>query len=438
MAVSKKRIVWTNAALVLILIFSLTACGGKKEETKAGQTSSLQETSDEPVTITYSTFRAEDEVIFNQLIEKFQQENPGITVKFESNKDGGAYYQTLKANLSSGQAPDVFDIHPNTDYTTFAKEGIIADLSDQPFVTNYQDGPKALTTIDGKIYGFNHAVNLICVIYNKEIFKKHNVDVPKDWNDFVSIVNKLKAGGEGGIAYAGGDVKTVWLFNAIANELMNPADYKAFTEGIDNGSVTTIKDNAKIYTALKTLSEYNKQGLLYTNSDGVKYPQSLSLFAQGKSPMVIIGTWTFGTKDTDYPGIDVGIFPIPTLEGTQVGYAEPAQISVVNAKSKHIEAAKKWVNFLGSPENAAIYVNQAKMTTTVKGVEANFDGADILGVEMKKQVNVFPIIGTQNVDSYQADYDAMKDNILFKGEDVDEEIAKFEKLLQKANLKNLK
>ncbi|MCD9026188.1 ABC transporter substrate-binding protein [Cohnella silvisoli] len=443
MTIRKQRSKWLVSALCFVLLFSLAACGGTKDETKetqpsTGESASTQEANTEPVTITYSTFRAEDEQIFKKLIDKFQKENPGITVKFDTNKDAGAYYQTLKANIASGQAPDVFDLHPNTNYTDFAKDGVIADLSDQPFVANYQDGPKALTTIDGKIYGFNHAVNLICVIYNKEIFKNHNVDVPKDWNDFVSIVNKLKAEGEGGIAYAGADVKAVWLFNAIANELMSPADYKAFAEGIDNGSIKTIRDNVKIYTALKTLSEYNKQGLLYTNSDGVKYPQSLSLFAQKKAPMVIIGTWTFGTKETDYPGIDVGIFPIPTLEGTQVGYAEPAQISVVNAKSKHIEAAKKWVNFLGSPENATFYVNNAKMTTTVKDVEANFSGADILAAQMEKEVHVFPIFATPNMESYQVDYEEMKTNILFKGADVDKEIAAFEQLLKKADLKNVK
>lgn len=431
---------WLVLAIGLIMLLSLAACGSNKEPEASGSAaeSSSAASGGEPVTITYATFRAEDEAVFKELIGKFEQENPLIKVKFETNKDSNAYYQTLKANISSGQAPDVFDMHPAKDFPTFAREGVIADLSDQPFVDNYQDGPKALTTIDGKIYGFNQAINLICVIYNKEIFQQHNVDIPKDWNDFVSIVGKLKSEGEGGIAYAGSDVKGDWLFNAVANELMGADQYKQFIEGIDNGTVTSLKDNEKVYAALKTLSEYNKQGLLYTSSEGVKYPQSLSLFAQKKAPMVIMGTWTFGTKDTDYPGIDAGIFAIPTLEGAQVAYAEPAQISTVNAKSKNIEAAKKWVNFLASADNSAAYVNKSKMTSTVNGVQADFAGADVLAAQMQKGVNVLPITDTPKQDFYVKAYSDLKQNILFKGTDVDTEIETFENVLKKADLKNKK
>lgn len=445
---SKKAVKLLSMLVVAVLLFgiAMVGCGGNKEEVKKEGTTQQAQTAEknkegakkEPVTITYSTFRYEDEVIFKTLIEKFQKENPGITVKFDTNKDTSAYYQTLKANIQSGSASDVFDVHPSLDYVNYAKEGIIVDLSDLGFIKNYTEGAKAITTIDGKIYGYNHAVNMILCIYNKEIFAKHGVDVPKDWNDFVAIVNKLKAGGEGGVAYCGADVRAQWLTNALLIQEMGAGGYSKFFVGIDKGEITAIKDNAQVYTALKTLGEFNRNKILYDNSDSVKYPQSLSLFAQKKAPIIIMGTWTFGTRDNDYPGIDIGIFAIPTLDKTDVAYAEPAQISVVYAKSKNIDAAKKWVDFLAAPENASIYISSAKMTPTIKGVKADFPSAELISAQMEKGVNVLPIVSRPKAEFYDPAWNAMIENILFKGADVDKEIAAFEEALKKADLKNKK
>lgn len=447
-----KKIVKIVKMLSLLVVatmlfgIALVGCGGTKENATKDVTTSQATTNEvkkeepikEPVTITYSSFRYEDEAIFKELIAKFEKENTDIKVKFDTNKDTGAYYQTLKANLLSGTNVDVFDMHPSPDFLTYVKDGTIVDLSDLDFVKNYTDAAKALTSVDGKVFGYNQAVNLISVIYNKEIFAKYGLSEPKDFNDFVAIIKKLKAAGEGGMAYIGGTVKAAWLLSAVFNEEAGPENYKKFMEGIDKGEITTLKDNAAFYATMKTFSEYNKNKILYDNSISIQYPQGLALFAQKKAPLMMMGTWTFGTKNTDYPGIDVGIFPVPTINNVKVAYAEPAQISCVYAKSKNIDAAKKWVNFLATPENASIYISKAKMTPTIKGVKADFPGAELLSAQMEKGVNVMPIFSQTKGEFYTSAYNNMVENILFKGADVDKEIAKFEEALKKADIKNKK
>lgn len=446
---SKKMVKLLSLIIAVTMLFGVTlvGCGTKKEEvakdttTQAAATkeeAKKEEAKKEPVTIIYSSFRYEDEATFKKLAEKFEKENPDIKVKLDLNKDTGAYYQTLKANVVSGENLDVFDIHPSVDFTKFVAEGYMADLSNLDFVKNYTDGAKALTSVDGKIYGYNQAVNLELCIYNKEKFKKYSVDIPKDFNDLVAIVNKMKAGGEGGIAYCGGDVKAQWLRNAFMNIEGGSDNYKTFLEGVDSGAITSVKDNAAVYAAMKDLAEVYKSKILYDNSVSIKYPQSLALFAQGKAPIVYMGTWTFGTADKDYPGIDFGIFPMPTLNKAGVPYAEPAQISCVYTKSKNVEASKKWVNFMATPENAAIYISGTKMTPTVKGVKLDFKGADMLTAQIEKGVAVLPIAKQPNADTYTAAFDNMSVNILFKGADADKEIAAFDAVLKKADLKNKK
>lgn len=390
----------------------------------------------DPVTVSYYSFRAEDEAVFKTLATKFQKENPGITVKIETVADLTAYYTTLKANLLAGTAPDVFDNHPNVDFVNWAREGLLADLSNLSFVKTYAPGPKSMTTVDGKVYGYNHAVNMILFIYNKEAFKSAGITVPKSYAELVKAVNKLKAKGFGGIAYCGGDVKAQWFWHALAIEEMGGDAYKALLEGIDQGKITTVKNNKVFYETLKALSKYSKDKLFYDSFSSIKYAQSLSLFAQKKAAIMMMGTWTFGTKDTDYPGIDQGIFAIPTQSKATVSYAEPAQISLVNAHSKNVEAAKKWVNFLGTPVNSAQYITKTKMTPTVLGVTADFPGSDQLVAQMKLGMNVQPIVPKFNSDFWENAYWAMIENVLFNGADVDSEVASFEAALTKADIKN--
>lgn len=447
---SKKmvRLLSLIVAVFMLLAVGLVGCGTKNEEaakntttqtTAANVESKKEEPKKEPVTIAYSTFRAEDEAIYKTLIDKFQKENPEITVNFQTNKDTNAYYQGLKADIQSGAAPDVFDMHIGNDFLSYGKEGIISDLSGLDFIKNYSDGAKELTTIDGKIYGYTQAVNMILGIYNKEIFNKYGItEVPKDWNEFVAIVKKLKDGGEGGIAYCGADVKAFWLNNLLMVEDMGAQGFKKFFEDMDKGDIVSIKDNIQAYDVLKTLSEFNKNKLLYDNSESVKYTQALSLFAQKKAPIVIMGTWTFGTKETDYPGIDQGIFAIPTFNKANVAYAEAAQTACVFSKSKNINEAMKFVNFLATPENSALYITQSKMTPTVKGVKADFSGADMLSSQIEKGITVLPVVDQPKKELYDGIWNKLIENILFKGNDVDKEIADFDAAYKKLDIKNKK
>ena len=419
-------------ALVSVIFMSILA-GCQQQTTPTTQPTNVPQ---EPVTINFTTFRVDDAVVMQKLIDKFEKENPLIKIKYDPQKDEGVYYQTLKANVLSGEGVDVFDIHPSVDYNNFIKEGYMSDLSALDFNKNYMDGAKTLTTTNGKNYGYLNGVNMILCLYNKDIFEEVGVTVPKDFNDLVSIVGKLKAKNYGGIAYCGGDVKGVWMAAAMMNEEGGPVNYNKYITDIDTGVMTNIKGNAAVYSAMKTLAEINKSKILYDNSASVKYDQSLALFAQKKAAIMMMGSWVFGTSEKDFPGIDYGIFAFPTLNKSNVAYAEPAQITCVFSKSKYPEQAKKFVNFLATPENTSVFIGATKMTTTIKGVTADFKGSEMLSAQMEKGVNVLPIVNVKNSDLWDAAVKTMYENILLNGADVDKEIAALEAILVKANIKS--
>ena len=76
------------------------------------------------------------------------------------------------------------------------------------------------------------------------------------------------------------------------------------------------------------------------------------------------------------------------------------------------------------------------MTTTIKGINADFKGSEMLSEQMEMGVNVLPIVNVKNSDLWQTAVNTMYENILLKGADVDKEIAGLEEILRKADLKN--
>ena len=49
---------------------------------------------------------------------------------------------------------------------------------------------------DGKIYGIPYATNADGVIYNKDIFNELGLQIPKTWDEFVDVSNKIKDSGK--------------------------------------------------------------------------------------------------------------------------------------------------------------------------------------------------------------------------------------------------
>jgi raffinose/stachyose/melibiose transport system substrate-binding protein len=442
----KSKAIALCLSLALLLIIPLAAaCSSGAPATTAPAASAPAATPEAavpeatphpPVTINYMTFRTDDDAIMATLIEKFQQEFSYITVNRVSTKDATAYYQTLKANIVSNSDVDVFDIHPSVDFANYANDGTLADLSGLAFNADYLDSAKAITVINGKNYGYLNCVNMILCFYNKDMFAEAGVQVPTSYAELVSAVNTLKSKDMGGISYCGGDVLGIWLGNALVAESLGTDGVAKLWSDVDTGNITNLKDNAGYYTALQTLGKINKDGLLYDNASTIKYDQSLALFASKKAAIMMMGSWEFGTADKDIPGINFGIFPFPTLEKGNVAYAESGQITAVFAKSPNLDAAETFVNWLASPETAQAYLSATKQTGTIRGVTADYAGADMVTAVMDTGAAVSPIMNVKNSDAWLSAYYQVFTNTLFTSGDPDAEIAVLDTALQNAALKD--
>lgn len=99
--------------------------------------------------------------------------------------------------MAADDVPVVFHGKPTSQaFFESAEAGFCLDLSDQPFIQNAI--PSILESVkseDGKVYAMPYSQNFMGVFYNVDIFKEHNLDIPKTWDEFMALCQKLEDAG---------------------------------------------------------------------------------------------------------------------------------------------------------------------------------------------------------------------------------------------------
>ena len=149
--------------------------------------------------------------------QEFMKKNPDITIEFQGS-DHEDYISKLKMATQSDSLPDVFWIEPSM-LSEFSENGYIYDLTEDAKVRGimdrFQDGMLDVNMVDGKLYGLPSEVMLPCYYYNKEIFKKYNLEVPKTWDEFLEVCKVLSAEGVTPIAKGALSNWSVWNWQNI-------------------------------------------------------------------------------------------------------------------------------------------------------------------------------------------------------------------------------
>lgn len=442
--------------MVVIMIFGLAACGkgngdGNTDNNKPGHTddgknngqdshawddldwSKGADASGGKVTLRVTSWRQYDKAYYEEIERRFEEKYDWIDVKLEFTPSQSAYYSNIQADIVSGEAPDIMDLHRGY-MISYAKEGILAPQTDFAYMDAYMDTAKDTTVLNGENYGFMVAYNYFGLIYNMDIFKKVGVQIPTTPEEMVSVVNKLKDAGYGGVAYAGAtngskfgrNILEICLGNKGTADLLN---------GIDNGSVLDISEAEGAKEAFETLTYYAENNIFYNAYEGISYESAVSLFAQEKSAILYSGTYSLGEAEQTFPEINFGYFAIPTYSGNSLNAAEPAQNACINSSCKNLGAAKLWIEFLASPEISTYFCSNSKMLSTIEGVTLENEVSQMI----LNSSDGFVITPTdfKNGEYWQLAYEAVFDNVMFRKADWKEEVKALERKLEDYDLSSL-
>ncbi|KDN81442.1 ABC transporter substrate-binding protein [Kitasatospora cheerisanensis] len=261
----------------------------------------------------------------------FTKANPDIAVKITWVP--GDYASKLNATLLTDAAPDVFEIG---DFAAgLAARGQIAALDDLygDAKADFDRGNLDQETVGGKVYGVKMIDDVMMLYYRKSALAKAGIAPPDTFDALAAAAGALTGGGNKGLFLGNDGVGDSPLLAVLAGggELV----------GTDGRAAFDSPQAVEAITALKRLHDDKSLLLGYTTDWW-----DPSALVQGAAAMQWCGLWAMPAVQSAL-GDDFGVLPWPALKaGGRPAVRVGGWTSCVNAKARHVDAAKKYVQWL--------------------------------------------------------------------------------------------
>ncbi|AOR22318.2 ABC transporter substrate-binding protein [Clostridium taeniosporum] len=302
---------------------------------------------------------------FKNFAEKFEKENPDIDIVISSPAEA---VTVLKTRLVKNDVPDILTIAGEMNYGDFVDAGILEDLSNEKEII-YRVQPAYINVLkslefepNNTLCGIPYACNAGGVVYNKDIFKKLNLKVPKTWDEFLNVAKKIK---EAGITPFYFTLKDSWTAMPAWNALTANTQSKDFFIKRKKNEVTFKEQYKPIAEKLSKLLEYG-----HNDNFGIGYNDGNVAFAQGNAAMMIQGNWVIPEILKINPDMNLGMFVLPVnndasknniVSGIDLLFALPKD-------SKHKKSAIKFLDFMTKNENVQQYSKEQFAIPAIKDI----------------------------------------------------------------------
>ena len=339
----KKHLFFKGIIVFIGMLLVLVACsssdsGGSKEG---------------KIQLTMSAWGNPQEIeVYQRALTAYEEKYPHVSIKLTP-VPGSNYEQKILAELSGGQAPDVFYVGSES-ISKFIETGKLKELSkflesEDSFVKveDFADGLWGAARRGNEIYGVSVDNNPFLMYYNKNVLKEAGIEKsPQElfeegkwnWDTFEEITGQLvEAGKRGFIAENSSGHLFSWVW----------------TNGgrlYDDEGNFILEENEKAQEAFHYLARLVKNGNI---TYGGSLPQGQgadAMFMSNQVGFIAAGRW-LTPMFSQNKSLDFDYIPWPTNTGNKM---EKTAIAIafmsVSADSKHLEEAMKFMSFYVSPE----------------------------------------------------------------------------------------
>ena len=314
---------------------------------------------------------------WNQMVELFEESHEGVKVNMTISPTIG---DIIRPQIVAGNVPDFICLNDGGEdgvILSLIKEHALLNLNDVFDGENYAgtgtlrdditDGILASSKCapygDGDIYlaPFNSGPQGL--IYNKTFFDENNLEVPKTWDEFIDILQKIKDAGEQPLLMT---YKDAWTANAPWNSIAADLAPESFADDRKAGKTTFVGTHEEITEKYLTLLDYAQDDFM-----GLSYDDGNKKFANGDAVMIINGNWAISQYRNANPDVKINMFALPSSnDESQNKVTSGVDVLLgVSKSSSNVDAAKDFVSFMMEKENVQTYIDEQFSFSALKGVE---------------------------------------------------------------------
>lgn len=320
-------------AILLSAVLGLAAC------------TALAESSETPVTINfwhhYSAQSAENETLMNDLIPKFESENPGIKVNAVSH-EWAELHDKILVSVSSQSLPDVARLDIAW-LPEFQQMGVLVALDQEmpdfaEVAGTLLDSALSTANIGGSYYALPLNTNSKILFYNTAMLEAAGVEVPTTMDEWVEAVRKLSGTNANG--------QQIWGWNEPALSGWNICPFIwSFGGSLTNEEQTVATgyiNSPETVKAVETFAMLVQEGAL-TGFNSGDIPMTDG-FGTGRYAMMLEGPWKTAELAGAYPDVAYGTAYMPAGEGGSISVLGGEDIAMFNTANR--EAAWKFMQFM--------------------------------------------------------------------------------------------
>lgn len=361
----RKNKVTTVLTSAMAMSLVLSACGGNGSGAAPTDNAGTSGAQKKPVTFTigYATGDPATKQAMVDAVAAFSKTNPNIKITDLSEGGSQAYLDWLKTKDAVNEFPDVVEMR---DTQLFADAGKLAELPTE-IVSLFADAPK----VNGKNYTAPIAGTAPQgIIYSKKAYADAGVtDLPKTYDDFLAIQEKLKAKGITPLTFGGKDIFHwgFWVNKFLMDEVF--ADDPNWNSKRTKGQVSFTDAGPK--KAMDSLNELFAKGYVDKGYLSTADNQTASMLVTGKAAQLFSGPWMFPQIAQADPKFEFGWYPVPDRKGRIVVNGLNSQQGWALSTKAGQDAEKKaaigeFVKFFFSKDQYAKYLKSVNGIPTTK------------------------------------------------------------------------
>jgi alpha-glucoside transport system substrate-binding protein len=383
----RRRTPLLTGCTALALALGATACGGGGPVTAGGGDKALN---GQTVTVA-GVWTGSEQKNFQKVLDAFTAKT-GAKTEFVSTGDNVS--TVVGSKIEGGNAPDVVMVPQVGVLQQFAKKGWLTPLSsttEKAVDDGYAPVWKKYGSVDGRLYGlYFKAAHKSTVWYSPAALDQAGVKPPRTYDEMLKDGHTLSDSGLAAFSVAGEDGWTLtdWFENIYLSQA-GPQKYDAL-------AAHTLKwTDASVVKALGTLGKLFKDRQLIAGGQkealNTDFPGSVEKVFGPKpeAGMVYEGDFVAGVAHDQFGksiGKDADFFPFPAVDGGSAPVVSGGDAAVVLKDGKNAKAGMKLLEYLATPEAAAVWAKAGGFLSPNKKLDPGAYADDVTRATAKSLV----------------------------------------------------